>query len=239
MPNPERYIPALGYRWLTRAYDPVVRWATREKAFKAAMLDEGALSPGEHALDLGCGTGTLATLAARRAPASSVVGLDGDPDVLARAQRKAAHAGVSVRFDHGQVDQLPYGSDRFDLVLSSLVFHHLSTDCKRRALAEVSRVLRPGGRFVLADWGAPQNIVMRAAFLAVQVLDGFATTQDNFRGAIPRLIEESGLVGVKTVGRFPTLVGTLAIWSCSKEPGAMDPTAAAPRVPAVNAQDLN
>ena len=226
MSGTERYIPALGYRWLTRAYDPVVRWATRENTFKTALLDAAALAPGERALDLGCGTGTLAIRAALRAPASNVTGVDGDPDVLALARAKAARSGATIQFDHGRVDGLPYGPDSFDLVVSSLVFHHLSTDCKRRTLSEVSRVLRPGGRFVLADWDAPQNLVMRAAFLAVQLLDGFATTHDNFRGAIPRLIDESGLQGTETIDRFSTPVGTLAIWRCLKARGAVAVTMA-------------
>ena len=67
MPESEQaYIPALGYRWLTGLYDPVVRLTTRESTFKPALIEQAQLQAGERVLDLACGTATL-TLAAKRA----------------------------------------------------------------------------------------------------------------------------------------------------------------------------
>ena len=72
MSGNDRYIPALGYRWLTGLYDPVLKWATREQAFKRVLLDTASIRPGERALDLGCGTGTLTVRAALDSPRAAV-----------------------------------------------------------------------------------------------------------------------------------------------------------------------
>jgi SAM-dependent methyltransferase len=70
------YIPALGYRWLTRFYDPVVRATTREATFKDALLQQASIQDGQRILDLGCGTGTLAMMAKRANRSAAVFGLD-------------------------------------------------------------------------------------------------------------------------------------------------------------------
>jgi SAM-dependent methyltransferase len=217
MATAARYIPALGYRWLTAAYDPIVRWATREQTFKAALVELIDRAHVERILDLGCGTGTLAILLAERFPDATIVGVDGDPDVLERAVRKRAAGHENLRFDLSRVDRLPYQDNEFDVVASSLVFHHLDRATKQVSLSESLRVLKPGGRLCLADWGKPPNALMRAAFLPVQLLDGFETTRDNVAGDIPRLIAAAGFSDPEEVARFSTPSGSLAIW-CSEKP---------------------
>ena len=61
----DRYVPALSHDRLTFLYDPVVRWTTREKEFKAALIRQARIANGQRVLDLGCGTGTL-TLAVKQ-----------------------------------------------------------------------------------------------------------------------------------------------------------------------------
>lgn len=87
-PSLNSYIPALGYRWLTRFYDPVVRVTTREATFKEALLQQANLQDGYRILDLGCGTGTLAMMAKRTRPNVEVFGLDADPEALKLARTK-------------------------------------------------------------------------------------------------------------------------------------------------------
>ncbi|MBS1893497.1 MAG: class I SAM-dependent methyltransferase [Actinobacteria bacterium] len=212
MAEDSRYVPALRYRALTALYDPVVRLTSREGAFKRRLLEIAELKAEDRVLDLGCGTGTLAIAASQAQPGAEVTGLDGDPEVLARARRKASSAGAHVDFDEGLSTELPYDDGRFDVVLSTLFFHHLEPAAKRVTAAEIARVLRPGGRLLVADWGPPQDALMRIAFLAVRSLDGFELTRENAEGALPSIFADAGLQRAEQVDRLRTATGTMAFF---------------------------
>ncbi|MFN7948726.1 MAG: class I SAM-dependent methyltransferase [Blastocatellales bacterium] len=210
-----RYIPALRYDWLTAIYDPVVRLTTREAAFKTALLSQAQIQPGQRVLDLACGTATL-TIAIKQAhPQAAVIGFDGDPAILRQARAKAERSGADIAFDEGLSYELPYADDSFDHVLSSLFFHHLTRENKLRTLAEVRRVLKPGGEFHAADWGAPQNVLMKLASQGIVLLDG-ATTKDNFAGKLPEFIGQSGFEDVEEVRHFNSLFGTIRLHKAYK-----------------------
>ncbi|OJU79860.1 MAG: hypothetical protein BGO11_17600 [Solirubrobacterales bacterium 70-9] len=206
------YVPALRYRALTALYDPVVRLTSRESAFKRRLLEIAELKAGDRVLDLGCGTGTLAIAAGQARPGAEITGLDGDPEVLTRARRKASSAGAHVDFDEGLSTDLPYGDDRFDVVLSTLFFHHLEPAAKRATAAEIARVLCPGGRLLVADWGPPQDALMRIAFLAVRSLDGFELTRENAEGLLPSIFADAGLQRVEQVDQLRTAIGTMGFY---------------------------
>ena len=118
-----------------------------------------------------------------------MTGLDADPEVLARARRKAADARCEIDFVEGFSTELPFAADSFDVVLSSLFFHHLMPADKRSTLAEVQRVLKPGGNLHVADWGKPGDPLMAALSLSIRAFDGFEVTAENLRGALPSLFE--------------------------------------------------
>jgi len=214
-----RYVPALGLRSLTRFYDPVVAATTRERTFKARLLDQLAPRAGQRVLDLACGTGTLALAIAQREPRAQVVGVDGDEEMLARARAKASSAGAAIAFDEALAQSLPYDDGSFDSVVTSLFLHHLARGAKHDAVAEVARVLRPGGELHVADWGPPSDPLMAFAFLGIRLLDGFEPTRDNVRGELPAIFERAGLVGAHERGRLRTLFGTLAFYSASRPQG--------------------
>ena len=88
---------------------------------------------------------------------------------------------------------VPLPDRSFDRVVASLVLHHLTTAQKRAALTEAYRVLRPGGRLHVADWGAPRDPAMRLAFLALRTLDGFERTRTHARGELPDMVAVRGL----------------------------------------------
>ncbi len=207
-----QYIPALGYACLTALYDPVVALTTRERTVKQALIRQACIAPMHEVLDLGCGTGTLAVWLKSAVPQANVRGLDGDEQMLSRARKKAQRAGVSVQFEHGLSFGLPYPDSTFDRVLSSLFFHHLTRTDKERTIREVCRVLKPGGQLHVADWGKPTSRLMRGLFYAIQMLDGFATTQDNVDGLLPQLFCSEGLQDVTAREEYATIYGTLTLY---------------------------
>ncbi|HUS17706.1 MAG TPA: methyltransferase domain-containing protein [Chloroflexia bacterium] len=136
---------------LARFYDPFVWLLTlgRTRSLRAAPLDLAALRPGERVLEVGCGTGEVALRAARRVrPGGLVVGIDAAPEMIAVARRKARG---TAHFEVQPVEAMSFPAGSFDVVLSSLMMHHLPGALKVRALGEVRRVLRPGGRLVIVD----------------------------------------------------------------------------------------
>jgi SAM-dependent methyltransferase len=206
------FIPALRFNRLTPLFDFVAAVAVHDRALKRRVLACAAIASGEQVLDIGCGTGTLAVAAARAAPGVRVTGLDADASILARARKRAAGAGVEIGFDEGRSTALPYADASFDLVLSTLFFHHLPDDAKRESAAELSRVLRPEGRLVVGDLGRPQDPLMRIAVRGtVQLLDGVATTSLNVRGGLPGVLAEAGLQGITVLDRIRTPTGSYEI----------------------------
>ena len=209
----QQFIPALRFDALTRVYDPVVALTSRERGFKRRLLEHARVKDGESVLDLACGTGTLAIDVKKEHPKARVSGLDADPRILERAWSKAQDAGVKIKFETGLSNELPYDARKFDVVLSTLFFHHLTDEAKADTAEEVRRVLRLGGRVLIADWGRPQDPLMRTAFLGVQVLDGFRTTSSNVAGKLPEFLRDAGLKRVSVVDRMRTPLGTIEIVS--------------------------
>ena len=210
------FVAALRLPALTRFYDPVVAFTTRESTFKRRLIEQAAPAPGERILDLGCGTGTLALRIKERQPESELSGLDADPEMLARARAKAEASGLEIHFDEGFADRLPYEDTSFDQVVSTLFFHHLKRDLKEQTAAEICRVLRPGGRLHVADWGRPSDPLMGVLSLSIRLLDGFEPTRDNFSGALPTMLEQAGLAAVKQTGRLRTVFGTMAFYRAER-----------------------
>jgi len=183
--------------------------AVRDRAIKRRVLAHAAIANSEEVLDGGCGTDTLAVAAARATPDVRVTGLDADPSILAKARKRTAGAGLKIAFDEGRSTALPYDDATFDLVLSTLFFHHLQTTRSARQRAEVVRVLRPGGQLVVADLARPHDPLMRIGVLVtVQLLDGFATTALNVRGELANVLTAAGLQAVTVDDRIRTPTGT-------------------------------
>jgi len=166
-----------------------------EQALRQATADLAQLQPNETVLDVGCGTGTLALVARQRVgPTGRVYGIDPSAQLLARARRKAARRGLEINFQPGVIEQIPFPDRSFDVVLSTLMMHHLPDDLKRQGLAEIARVLKPGGRLLVVDFKRPEE---RHSQPARPVDSRNSGIQDQ-----PALMKEAGFSQVET-GEIP------------------------------------
>ncbi len=170
------------------------------------------MRPGQRVLDVGCGTGSLVVLIKRLRSDVDVVGLDPDPKALARARQKAEREGASIRLDRGFSDELPYPAASFDLVFSSLMFHHLPTEEKGATLREIRRVLKSGGLLHLLDFAGRES---GAHGLLTRLLHSHARLADNDEYRIRALMKEAGLADVQKVGQRSMLFARLAYYRAS------------------------
>lgn len=141
-------------RWWAGWYD-VTSWLIsfgQAGAIKRKTIEIAAPTDGEKVLDVGCGTGRLTFGALERAPGAEVHGIDASPEMIEVALKKARRKKAGIDFQTAVIEKLPFGDSEFDLALSGFMLHHLPEDVKRKGMAEVARVLKPGGRFVAVDF---------------------------------------------------------------------------------------
>ena len=204
--SPRSFHPAAGRDLFLPLYDPLTR-LFGFGPIRDALIAQAKVQPHHQVLDIGCGTGTLSVALKERHTQADVCGLDPDPKALARARRKAQRAGVTVRFDQGFADALPYADATVDRVVSSLMFHHLPREVKEGTLREVRRVLKPGGELHLLDFtGAHGHGHLARLIHPPQGL------KDNAEDRVVVLMREAGLGDPQIVGRRKTLFGPLAFY---------------------------
>ena len=172
------------------------------------------LSASDRVLDLGCGTGVLTRMIADELETDAggmSVGIDAAAKMIHVADKK--RGGETCRFEVVAAESLPYDDGSFDAVVSSLFFHHVPLDLKEKALSEAFRVLRPGGKLIIADmhipstWmGALISHIARWFFLQPQI-------GENIRGVLPSLIVKTGFLSPNIVSVY---FGYITVFESSK-----------------------
>src|SRR3990170_2056503 len=168
----KKFTPPLAYDFITPFYDSVCNLMGYGKAFKRMALALSEIVDGEKIMDVGCGSGTLLIEAKTRYPNSDFLGIDPDKKILQLAEKKLEQAGVKARLVQGFAQELPFPPASFDLVISTLIFHHMSTPVKKEAVKEIYRILKDMGRFLLADFGQPDNIFAKLLLNLGSIFDG-------------------------------------------------------------------
>jgi ubiquinone/menaquinone biosynthesis C-methylase UbiE len=160
---------------MTRFYDALVNFMTlgRVRRLRTRTVELALLKPGESILDVGCGTGGV-TIPAKLQVGSmgNAAGIDPDPGMIAIARRKASQAGLEIDFRLGVIETLPYPDGIFDAATSSLMMHHLPHEVQVKGLAEIRRVLKPGGRLLIADMSRPGTSLLEQLFSALVLHHG-------------------------------------------------------------------
>lgn len=149
-------------------YDFVTNLMTLGQAprLRKATIDQAMIKPGDSVLDVGCGTGEVTLAAKARARQGNVYGIDPAPEMISVARKKAARKRLEIDFRVGVIEALPFPDSSIDVVTSSLMMHHLPEDLKARGLAEIYRVLKPGGRLLIADFMRPTGALLNHLFIA-------------------------------------------------------------------------
>lgn len=202
------YLPAAGHDWLLPLYDPMVKLLGGDAA-RRALIEQAELQRGHRVLEIGCGTGTLATMTKRLHADVEVMGLDPDAKALERAKHKAAREKVSVQFDQGFADELPYPDESFDRIFSAFMFHHLPSGERVQTLREARRVLKPGGELHMLDFEGPGD--RKHGFLA-HLFHSHEHLKDNSETQVLGLMNQAGFLDAKKVGRRTMLFGGIAYY---------------------------
>jgi len=184
-------------RWAA-FYDGLVNIVTLGHAgmLRSLTVDHALLKPGEKVLDVGCGTGGVTIPAKRRVgKTGGAAGIDPAPEMIAVARKKAARAGLEIDFRVGVIESLPYEDGTFDAVTSSLMMHHLPDHLQVKGLAEIKRVLKPGGRLLIADMTHSSSSLHERIFASLTMHRGHG---DQFGiEDLPELLKEAGFEEIK------------------------------------------
>lgn len=160
-----RYVRRL-FSTIAERYDLITRLLSygQDRRWKARVVELSAVRPGLRALDLACGTGDIAFALATRG--ADVVGLD----ITHRMVQLARAKGGAARFVTGDMLALPFGDEAFDLVTTGYGLRNVPDI--PRAIAEMRRVLKPGGVLISLDFDRPANAILRGVYLTYLTLVG-------------------------------------------------------------------
>lgn len=213
MKRKNKFIPALNRHWLTPFFDSFMKFFMREKQLLREVIDHLGPKPGEMILDIGSGTGTLTIMIPCHQPLALVFAIDIDLGILKLAQEKVNRSGNSrIEWIVGSSTEVPFKSHSFDKVTSSFMFHHLDLESKKSTSKNIHRILKPGGKFFLVDFGKPHNLIM---WMISMVMKNFEHTRENFKGLIPEFLLNEGFSSFKEIERKGSVFGSISFLEAS------------------------
>ena len=171
-------------------------------------------APSDTILDLGCGTGLLCQKIGTLLQADlggSITGIDAAGKMIKIARKKR---GSDVcRFEVMAAEKLHFADESFDAIISSLFYHHIPLDLKQQSFAEAYRVLKPGGKLIIADMHRPTSFMGALVSYASRWLFWQPQIGENIRGVLPELMVAEGFNTPETVTQY---FGYITIFSTTK-----------------------
>lgn len=172
------------------------------KKFKKTIFETIPLIGTEKVLDIGCGDGTLVFTALEKFPELDITGIDPDDFMIEACKKEAKERNFNTLFIRGYADVLPFEDNSVDGSYITLVLHHMGKEDKRKALQEVHRVLRKGGKLTIADF---RKIPM--PFIAhFFVFEQYEHLRENFEGLVHILAKEIGFSFISKTERKKSLI---------------------------------
>jgi len=185
----------------------------QENRYRRLAIRLLTLRGDEQILDVGCGTGVLTRQLAHVLNAregACAVGIDAAPKMITVARRNSSKT-PNVHFDIGIAEALPYADQRFDCAVSTFFFHHIDAELKRCALAELRRVLKPGGRLVIVDVDVPYTWFGKLCAWSGYWLFRQQEIRENIRGELRRALTDIPFQEVKRVAQYSGYVGVYKV----------------------------
>jgi ubiquinone/menaquinone biosynthesis C-methylase UbiE len=171
------------------ALTPAEKSRLRQKQIELAEIKEG-----ETVLEVGCGTGVMSVLARlKTGNRGKVHGIDIADKMIKQARKKAEKLGLDIDFKVSSIDSLPFPDNHFDVVIASMMFHHLPVNIKENGLKEIYRVLKGDGRLLLSDFSTPGFLAAPLMFL---LLIWMGSTRYQLLGKLPGLIRKTGFTNI-------------------------------------------
>ncbi len=187
----ENHVPVLRWKALTPFYDCVLTLSGLGVSFKRKITSRslGSLVPNT-IVDIGSGTGTHLRILRTLYPHAHISGVDPDHALVHALNTNPSFQKLSITLHADSATTLPFASNSIDVCFSTLTFHHLTTHDKHGALREAFRVLKPGGIFVLTDWGKT-----RIPFLKwLLIFEEKTLLEDHLAGRIPSFAHDAGFL---------------------------------------------
>ena len=195
-----KYIPPISWHILTPLHDFSCNIIGLGRKFKQEVLDSISLNNNNVIADIGCGTGVFLEIAKEKYPEASFIGVDPDEKSLTIARERFKKAKLIIELKEGFAECLPLADSSVNICFSTLAFHHMPDDIKRKAIQEMHRILISGGTVVIADFGKSTGILFKLfhIFQKIEYIKG------NFDGLIIKYLDEVGFKNTRVVGNhFP------------------------------------
>lgn len=172
-----------------------------EGRYRKRAIELLQLRGDEKVLDIGCGTGILTRQLAKVLDGSideQAIGIDAAAKMIAVAQRKAAGL-ANLRFETALAEKLPFADASFDAAVSTFFYHHIDRDLKNSSLAELRRVLKPGGRAVIVDVDTPSNLFGKLCAWSGYWLFRQEEIRENIEGQLVEALNGAGFSLIRKI----------------------------------------